>query len=219
MKDIIDGFLKFQLNAFPERAGLFKNLANQQSPRALFISCSDSRLVPELVTQREPGDLFVIRNAGNIVPPYGPEPGGVSASVEYAVAALQVSDIVICGHSDCGAMTAIATCKCLDHMPAVAGWLRYADSARVVNEARKHKDPHSSVEAMVRENVIAQLANIRTHPSVRLALEEGRVALHGWVYDIKSGRMDAFDSNTGKFAPLVDNPGARAAPYQQKQSA
>ena len=114
MKDIIDGFLKFQRNAFPERANLFKDLANQQSPRALFISCSDSRLVPELVTQREPGDLFVIRNAGNIVPPYGPEPGGVSASVEYAVAALQVSDIVICGHSDCGAMTAIATCKCLD---------------------------------------------------------------------------------------------------------
>lgn len=219
MKDIIDGFLKFQRNAFPERANLFKDLANQQSPRALFISCSDSRLVPELVTQREPGDLFVIRNAGNIVPPYGPEPGGVSASVEYAVAALQVSDIVICGHSDCGAMTAIATCKCLDHMPAVAGWLRYADSARVVNAARKHEDQHTSVEAMVRENVIAQLANLRTHPSVRLALEEGRVALHGWVYDIESGRMDAFDINTGKFAPLVDNPSARAAPHQLKQSA
>jgi len=219
MKDIIDGFLKFQRSAFPERAKLFKGLANQQNPRALFISCSDSRLVPELVTQREPGDLFVIRNAGNIVPPYGPEPGGVSASVEYAVAALQVSDIVICGHSDCGAMTAIATCKCLDHMPAVAGWLRYADSARVVNEARKHGDQHTSVEAMVRENVIAQLANIRTHPSVRLALEEGRLTLHGWVYDIESGGMDAFDSTTGQFAPLMDNPNACAAPYQLKQSA
>ncbi len=185
MKDIIDGFLKFQKSAFPERIKLFKDLATQQSPRALFISCSDSRLVPELVTQREPGDLFVIRNAGNIVPSYGPEPGGVSASVEYAVAALQVADIVICGHSDCGAMTAIATCKCLDHMPAVAGWLRYADSARVVNEARQHKDQPTKVAAMVRENVIAQLANIQTHPSVRLALEEGRVTLHGWIYDIE----------------------------------
>jgi carbonic anhydrase len=122
MKDIIDGFLKFQKEAFPERVKLFKDLANQQNPRALFISCSDSRLVPELVTQREPGDLFVIRNAGNIVPSYGPEPGGVSASVEYAVAALQVSDIVICGHSDCGAMTAIASCKCLDTcLPWAAG--------------------------------------------------------------------------------------------------
>ena len=213
MKDIIDGFLRFQREEFPERAELFKDLANQQSPRALFISCSDSRLVPELVTQREPGDLFVIRNAGNIVPSYGPEPGGVSASVEYAVAALQVRDIVICGHSDCGAMTAIATCTCLDHMPAVAGWLRYADSGRVVNEARKHQDPQAKVASMVRENVIAQLANIQTHPSVRLALEEKRVALHGWVYDIESGCIQAFDGRTGTFVSLAENPDVRAVSH------
>ena len=213
MQDIIDGFVKFQRNAFHERAGLFKDLANQQSPRALFISCSDSRLVPELVTQREPGDLFVIRNAGNIVPSYGPEPGGVSASVEYAVAALKVSDIVICGHSDCGAMTAIATCKCLDSMPAVAGWLRYADSGRVVNEARQHVDQPAKVASMVRENVIAQLANIQTHPSVRLALEEKRVTLHGWVYDIESGCIQAFDSDTGKFVPLAESPTVCAASH------
>ncbi len=138
-----------------------------------FISCSDSRLVPELVTQREPGDLFVIRNAGNIVPSYGPEPGGVSASVEYAVAALRVSDIVICGHSNCGAMTAIASCQCMDHMPAVSHWLRYADSARVVNEARPHPDLPSKAAAMVRENVIAQLSNLQTHPSVRPGARRG----------------------------------------------
>ncbi|MGN8275661.1 carbonic anhydrase [Pseudomonas sp. SMV71] len=219
MKAIIDGFLKFQKDAFPERIKLFKNLANQQSPRALFISCSDSRLVPELVTQREPGDLFVIRNAGNIVPSYGPEPGGVSASVEYAVAALQVADIVICGHSDCGAMTAIATCKCLDHMPAVAGWLRYADSAKVVNEARKHPDLPSKVTSMVRENVIAQLANLQTHPSVRLALEEGRVTLHGWIYDIESGRIDAFDGSTGTFVSLAENPEVHAVSQQARHVA
>ncbi|KVZ43803.1 carbonic anhydrase [Burkholderia ubonensis] len=214
MKDIIEGFLQFQRDAFPKRAELFKDLANHQNPRALFISCSDSRLVPELVTQREPGDLFVIRNAGNIVPSYGPEPGGVSASVEYAVAALRVSDIVICGHSDCGAMTAIATCKCMDHMPAVGSWLRYADSARVVNEARTHESAHQRVDAMVRENVIAQLANIQTHPSVRLALDEERVALHGWIYDIESGRIDAFDGATRKFVSLADNPEVRATPHQ-----
>lgn len=166
MKEIIDGFLKFQRNVFPERAELFRRLATEQNPRALFISCSDSRLVPELVTQREPGDLFVIRNAGNIVPSYGPEPGGVTASVEYAVSALRVTDIVICGHSDCGAMTAIAGCHCLDHMPAVDHWLRYADSARVVNESRTHASLAEKTAAMVRENVIAQLANIQTHPSV-----------------------------------------------------
>ncbi|HAZ75576.1 carbonic anhydrase [Pseudescherichia sp.] len=219
MKEIIEGFLKFQKNVFPERVKLFKSLANQQNPRALFISCSDSRLVPELVTQREPGDLFVIRNAGNIVPSYGPEPGGVSASVEYAVAALQVNDIVICGHSDCGAMTAVATCKCLDHMPAVSSWLRYADSARVVNEARQHPDPSAKVAAMVRENVIAQLANIQTHPSVRLALEEGRVTLHGWVYDIESGRIDAFDGRTGAFVSLAENPDVNAVSSQARHVA
>ncbi|MDL2409872.1 carbonic anhydrase [Rhizobium calliandrae] len=219
MKDIIDGFLKFQREAFPERVKLFKDLANQQSPRALFISCSDSRLVPELVTQREPGDLFVIRNAGNIVPSYGPEPGGVSASVEYAVAALQVSDIVICGHSDCGAMTAIATCKCLDHMPAVGSWLRYADSARVVNEARQHKDESAKVASMVRENVIAQLANIQTHPSVRLALEEGRITLHGWIYDIASGLIEAFDGSRGAFVSLAGNRDVQAVKYQARRVA
>src|SRR5580704_8923853 len=128
MQDIIDGFLKFQRDAFPKRKGLFRRLATTQSPSVLFIGCSDSRVVPELLTQSEPGDLFVIRNAGNIVPCYGQEPGGVTATLEYAVAALGVTDIVICGHSDCGAMTAISTDKCLDHMPAVAKWLRYADS-------------------------------------------------------------------------------------------
>lgn len=219
MKDIIEGFLKFQRDAFPTRAGLFRELATGQAPRALFISCSDSRLVPELVTQREPGDLFVIRNAGNIVPSYGPEPGGVSASVEYAVAALRVSDIVICGHSDCGAMTAIASCTCLDHMPAVASWLRYADSARVVNEARQHKTPVERVQSMVRENVIAQLANIKTHPAVRLALEEGRLALHGWVYDIETGSIDTLDGATGRFVSLAKHPHACATPASRATAA
>ncbi len=210
MNEIIEGFLKFQRNVFPKRAGLFKQLATKQSPKALFISCSDSRLVPELVTQREPGDLFVIRNAGNIVPSYGPEPGGVSASVEYAVAALRVTDVVICGHSNCGAMSAIASCSCMDHMPAVKSWLRYADSAKVVNEARQHNGERERVDGMVRENVIAQLANIQTHPSVRLALEEGRLALHGWVYDIETGLIDALDGTTNRFVSLTDHPSVRA---------
>nr|WP_253938760.1 carbonic anhydrase [Hahella sp. HN01] len=204
--------MKFQREAFPERKELFKDLATQQQPRTLFISCSDSRLVPELVTQREPGDLFVIRNAGNIVPPYGPEPGGVSASVEYAVAALRVADIVVCGHSNCGAMTAVATCQCIDHMPAVAHWLRYADSAKVVNQARKHADERAKIEDMVRENVIAQLANLQTHPSVRLALQEGRLTMHGWFYDIESGGIEAYDGSRHAFVPLAEHPEARAIP-------
>ncbi|MBB1580595.1 MULTISPECIES: carbonic anhydrase [Serratia] len=212
MKEVIEGFLKFQREAFVERSELFRQLATRQNPRTLFISCSDSRLVPELITQREPGDLFVIRNAGNIVPSFGPEPGGVSASVEYAVAALGVEDIVICGHSDCGAMTAIASCQCLDHMPTVANWLRYADAAKVVNQAYPHASEGERVSSMVRENVIAQLTNIKTHPSVALALEQGRLKLHGWVYDIASGCIDALDGETRRFIPLATNPEVTATP-------
>ncbi|SKC99764.1 Carbonic anhydrase [Burkholderia sp. YR290] len=210
MQEIIDGFLKFQRDVFPARKELFRKLATSQTPRTLFISCSDSRMVPELVTQREPGDLFVIRNAGNIVPSFGPEPGGVSATVEYAVAALGVTDVVICGHSDCGAMTAVATCKCLDHMPAVANWLRYADSAKLVNESRDHASERERVDSMVRENVIAQLNNLKTHPSVALALAQGRLKLHGWVYDIESGSIDALDSTTRQFVSLAEHPDVNA---------
>jgi carbonic anhydrase len=219
MKDIIDGFLKFQRDEFPKRRALFEKLATAQAPSTLFISCSDSRMVPELVTQREPGDLFVIRNAGNIVPSFGPEPGGVSATVEYAVAALGVSDIVICGHSDCGAMTAIATCTCLDHMPAVANWLRYSDAARLVNESREHASDRERVNSLVRENVIAQLNNIRTHPSVALGLAQGRLKLHGWVYDIGTGSIEALDSSTRQFMSLADHPGVTATPVEYRGAA
>src|ERR1700744_4688995 len=212
MQDIIDGFLKFQRESFPQRSELFKHLATTQNPHTLFISCSDSRLVPELVTQPEPGDLFVIRNAGNIVPSYGPEPGGVTATVEYAVAELGVTDVVICGHSNCGAMTAIATCKCMDHMPAVSKWLHYADSAKIVNDAHDHKDEHACVDSLGHENGIGQLENLKTHASVRLALAQGHLALHGWVYDIETGSIEALDSATGQFVSLSEHPHACAVP-------
>ncbi|ALE92354.1 carbonic anhydrase [Arthrobacter alpinus] len=188
MKEIIDGFLEFQQEGFPECSGLFKKLATAQNPKALFIGCSDSRIVPELLTQQEPGDLFVIRNAGNIVPAYGPEPGGFSATIEYAVAVLGVTDIIICGHSDCGAMTAIST------------------DAKLVNAARTHVSPQGRLEDMVRGNVVAQLTNIRTHPSVALALNQGRMNLHGWIYDIETGSIDTLEGATGRFLPLVENP-------------
>lgn len=206
MQKVIDGFLKFQKEVFPERTQLFKQLAQQQNPKVLFVTCSDSRVVPELFTQQEPSDLFVIRNAGNIVPSYGPEPGGVSATVEYAVSVLKVSDIVICGHSNCGAMAAIASCQCIDHLPAVAHWLRYSDSAKAVIEANAFDNQQQKTDALVRQNVIAQLANIRTHPSVALALAQKRLNLHGWVYDIEKGVIDALDGASMNFVALADNP-------------
>ncbi|MGO4763671.1 carbonic anhydrase [Cupriavidus sp. 2KB_3] len=212
MKEIIEGFLKFQREVFPARAALFKKLATAQNPTALFVTCSDSRVVPELVTQREPGDIFVIRNAGNIVPSHSGEPGGVSATVEYAVAVLGVTDVVICGHSDCGAMTAIATNKDLTHLPAVASWLRHADAAKAVSCAQKHGSPAEALDSMVRENVVAQLANIRTHPSVALGLANGTLKLHGWVYDIETGGIRTFNSESLCFVSLADYPEACATP-------
>lgn len=206
MQEIIEGIIRFQRDVFPQQIALFKRLSSSQSPSTLFVTCSDSRVVPELLTQTEPGALFVIRNAGNIVPSYGPEPGGVSATVEYAVAVLGVRDIVICGHSDCGAMTAITTCKNLDHLPAVASWLRYADAAKAINESRTHSSDAERLDAMVKENVVAQLANIRTHPSVAVGLAKKTLQLHGWIFDIESGGMLALDGRTGNFLPLVDNP-------------
>lgn len=220
MKPFIQGALKFQDEVFPGMSQLFRQLANSQTPGTLFITCSDSRVVPELLTQQQPGDIFVIRNAGNIVPSYTSEPGGVTASVEYAVGVLGVTDIVVCGHSDCGAMTAIAQCACMDHLPAVSSWLRHADAARAVNEARTHASPAAKVNGMVYANVVAQLTNIRTHPTVALALEQGRLALHGWVYDIESGGIHALDGTRHAFVNLALHPDTVAfQPKRQLQAA
>lgn len=205
MQEIINGYLKFRREAFPERAELFDSLAGQQSPGTLFIACSDSRVVPELLTQQEPGGLFVIRNAGNIVPAYGPQPGGVSAGVEYAVAVLGVRDIVICGHSDCGAMTALLQGANLDHLPAVAGWLAHASAAKAVNDSQQHATATGQLGALVRGNVMAQLANLKTHPAVARALDQGTLSLHGWAYDIQSGHMEVLDEATGHFEELTNN--------------
>ena len=210
MQKIIEGFLKFQTEVYPNQKQLFEQLAEGQNPNALIITCSDSRVVPELLTQQSPGDLFVIRNAGNIVPSYGPEPGGVSATVEYAVAVLKVSDIVICGHSNCGAMAAISNNQPLQQLPAVAHWLRHADAAKVIVAAQQHSSIKERADALVRQNVIAQLANLRTHPSVALALAQSKLKLHGWVYDIEKGQIDALDGNTKTFVPLQQHPTVHA---------
>ncbi|THC45179.1 carbonic anhydrase [Streptomyces sp. A1499] len=183
MQNLTDGVARFQRDVFPAKAELFARLATHHAPHTLFIGCSDARVVPELITGTEPGDLFVIRTAGNLVPAYAPGADGITASVEYAVAALGVRDIVVCGHSACGAMTALAEDHDLGGAPAVATWLRHADTS----VARTAAD--GDVPALVRQNVLAQLANLATHPSVARALAQGKVTLHGWVFDIPTGRV------------------------------
>lgn len=184
--DLAEGVARFRRDVFPAKEGLFARLAGQHSPHTLFIGCSDARVVPELITGSEPGELFVVRTAGNLVPAHGTGPDGVAASVEYAVAVLGVRDVVVCGHSACGAMTALARGHDLSGTQAIAGWLRHADAARA--RAARTGD----VEALVRHNVLAQLASLATHPSVARALAERTLTLHGWVYDIPTGRVDTF---------------------------
>ncbi|MEV7025829.1 carbonic anhydrase [Kitasatospora sp. NPDC093558] len=184
MPDLSEGVAQFQRDVFPAKKELFARLADRHTPHTLFIGCSDARVVPELITGCEPGELFVIRTAGNLVPAYTPGADGVAASIEYAVAALGVREVVVCGHSACGAMTALAHGHDLSGAPAVADWLRLADAsvARTATAA--------DVPALVRQNVLAQLANLATHPSVARALAEGTVTLRGWVFDIATGRVE-----------------------------
>ncbi|MEU6000295.1 carbonic anhydrase [Streptomyces sp. NPDC047197] len=191
MQDLTEGVARFRRDVFPAKADLFTHLADSHRPTTLFISCSDARVVPELLTQSEPGELFVVRTAGNLVPAHTPGPDGVAASIEYAVAVLGVSDVVVCGHSACGAMTALAQRHDLDALPAVADWLRHADAslARATGEGGTEE-----LDVLVRENVRAQLANLATHPSVAHALRRGTLTLHGWVYDIPTGTVEVLDS-------------------------
>ena len=204
MQDLIDGVVKFQQEIYPAKRELFARLAGKQSPRALFITCADSRIVPDMLTQCEPGDLFICRNAGNIVPSYGGSAmGGVSATIEYAVVALNIEHIVVLGHSDCGAMKGILHPEHVTHMPAVAAWLHQGDIARLmVEENYAHLDEHGKLRAVIEENVIAQVEHLRTHPSVATRLARNKVTLHGWVYNIENGSLFAFDAAQGCFVPL-----------------
>jgi carbonic anhydrase len=184
MQDLAEGIARFQEDVFPGKAELFAQLATHHAPHTLFISCSDARVVPELITGTEPGELFVIRTAGNLVPAFTPEADGIAASIEYAVAALGVKDIVICGHSACGAMTSLAQGHDLSGVPAVAAWLRHADTSVARTSAA------GDIHELVRQNVLAQLTNLATHPSVARAAAEQKLAMHGWVYDIASGQVE-----------------------------
>jgi carbonic anhydrase len=190
MKRLIDGALRFQGEVYLEHRDLFRELATGQQPEALLITCSDSRVVPDLIVQAKPGDIFICRNAGNIAPPYSDINGGVTATIEYAVAVLNVRHIIVCGHSDCGAMKALLHPEKLQGLPSVKSWLKNAARAEVVvRENHPDLDDAARIDALIEENVLAQLDNLRTHPCVASRLKSGQISLHGWVYDIESGQI------------------------------
>ncbi len=201
MNELIGRVFSFGKDVFHHQSELYAKLSEGQSPKALIISCADSRVVPEHIVQAAPGDLFVCRNAGNIVPPYGNQNGGVTSTVEYAVMVLGVTDIVVCGHSDCGAMKAFLHPEALEKMPNVAAWLRHSHAAHsVVCNAYPDLAPDAYVRAMALENVVVQINHLRTHPCVASAIAEGKLTLHGWLFDIETTSILALDGATGRFA-------------------
>lgn len=210
-KAYLDGHRKFRQEVFPTKKDLFKDLASGQKPHTLFITCSDSRIVPDLILQTNPGELFIIRNAGNMIQPYGGMPGGVSATIEYAMLALKIPQIVVCGHSDCGAMKGVLNPEAVKALPAVASWLRYGDAARKVTlDNYPGLSEAEQLEVLIRENVLAQLDNLRTHPAVASQLARGAITIHGWHYRIATGELTGYDYDENKFLP-IDGPKFPAA--------
>jgi len=202
MKHVISGVAKFQRDVFPKKEAKFKKLASGQNPEVLFITCSDSRIDPNLVTQTEPGDLFICRNAGNVIPPHSNQTGGMTASVEFAVAALGVSHIIICGHTDCGAMKGALHPENLDGLPHVKEWLGHCRCATEVVKEKHGTLDDSMLEELTKENVLQQLQHIRTHPAVAAKLATDQVQLHGWVYDIGRGEVLCYNESSKSFEPM-----------------
>lgn len=214
MTNLLDGFLKFKKDVFPTKRHLYRELAQGQHPHALFITCADSRVVPNVLMQAEPGELFICRTVGNQIPPSGsPTEGGVASSIEYAVHALGVQDIVVCGHSDCGAMKAVLHPEKLASLPATAAWLRHAAAARsVVLENYQDLTDDVALHLLTEENIVAQLENLKTHPVVAARLARGELQLHGWLYHIHSGEITAYNAAAGAFSPLGKEAGNATPP-------
>jgi len=206
MKRLFDGYTRFRRDVFPGMKEHFHLLADSQAPVFLFITCSDSRVVPDLIFQTEPGDMFLCRTAGNVVPPHGDLPGGVSATIEYAVEVLHVRHIVVCGHSDCGAIKALIDRRDLTRLPLTAKWLGYIEPAWKYLEpgSRHSEDPRAFHTALIHANVVAQLENLKTHPEVARHLADQTLEVHGWYYDILTGAVEAYDQRQRRFTPLEE---------------
>jgi carbonic anhydrase len=204
MERLIEGHKRFLAEVFPRRRDQFHLLAESQAPESLFITCSDSRIVPDMILGSGPGDLFITRNAGNVIPLTSQDVDGCTATIEYAVDVLRVKHAILCGHSDCGAMKAAIDRVGLEKLPKARRWLQHVEAAF---SHRQPVDPADGSQAelcsLIRGNVVAQLFNLHAQPAVTRAATEGRLAVHGWYYDILSGRIERYDEDMRRFVPLL----------------
>ncbi|MBB5340001.1 carbonic anhydrase [Tunturiibacter gelidoferens] len=206
LEELKAGIRKFRTDVYPENKDTYVKAASEpQKPHALIVTCADSRIDPELITQSQPGDIFVTRNVGNLVPAYGEMLGGVSAVIEYAVSALKVQHVVICGHSDCGAMKGLLHPEGLEKLPTVKSWLTNAQAALSVANSLASKDDRQSdlLRQLTEENVLLQLQHLRTHPSVAGAMAREELTISGWVYDIGKGEVRISEDGGRAFVPVT----------------
>jgi carbonic anhydrase len=209
MEKLIEGVHKFHNGEFGNYRKLFRKLSQEgQNPHTLFITCSDSRVLAELITQSKPGDLFVVKNVGNIVPPTGVtgSTNSTAAAIEFAVESLLVNDIVVCGHSQCGAMEALLRgLPDQDSLPNLRDWLSLAAPVRQVLQTQySHLKSHAEqVTAASEENVLFAIENLRSYPCVEKRLAAGSLRLHGWFFKIATAELFAFDPDTKQFLPLI----------------
>lgn len=208
LNNLISGIHKFQHQVFANERSFFERLALGQSPKVLFITCSDSRVNPDLITQTKPGSLFIVRNVGNIVPSYSASTadGSTAAAIEFAATALKVDSIIVCGHSRCGAMQGLLNQDSIKSMPSVASWLTHAEcTRRIVEENYPELQGDQRVSIAVQENVLCQVENLRTHPSVAVRMSRGDLQLYAWVYKLETGQVFAYSPETGQFTSVSDH--------------
>jgi len=208
IKTLIQGHEEFQAIKFTENEERFKKLVEDgQDPKALFIGCSDSRVVPELITNSKPGDLFITRNIGNFVPPFKPDVDyhATASAIEYAVSALGVSDIIVCGHSECGAINALfKNLEPNDENLHTIKWLELGENAKRSSQLLpKGVSKKEILDYTERVSVILQLDNLLSYPAVKRRVEEGNLFLHGWHYDIKNGKIEYYDEEAYEFKELI----------------
>jgi carbonic anhydrase len=205
MQKLIEGHKRFLAEVFPAKKSHFHLLADRQAPTWLFITCADSRVLPELILGTEPGDLFISRNIGNVVPITSHDVDGVTATIEYAVEVLKVKHAIVCGHSDCGALKAALGDGELSDLPKARRWLDHVQLAFAYRQPLNPADGESAgLAALIRGNVVAQLKNLHAQRPVARAEAEGRLTAHGWYYDILTGRIEEYDEKLKKFVALAD---------------
>ncbi len=209
VQKLIAGIHRFRNEYWDGGRELFSRLAEHgQFPEALFITCCDSRVIPTVITHSHPGDLFILKNIGNFVPPFSPGPldgTGVAAAIEYAVEHLKVRDIIVCGHSDCGAMKALYKDPArFSGTPHLAEWLKLGKrTLEVVAANYPDRTPEERLLITAEENVLVQMENLKTYPVVRQAAREGKLHVHAWFFEIGTGTVHRYSPEKGQYEPVA----------------